>query len=224
MDSVSVKINDLKNSVSVNSLDSNNWSKLIKYDSFSNEPNFDINNDISIISPKDYYKNKYFNLEKKYNNLINQYENLKKIFLEITNILNSINSYKIIPSIKEPINKIKKLVLESNDIIKYPSNKNINKKYNDDDNIISNENNIRIFFSSVDKKIHYSILCKDTDKFEKIENLLYDKYPQFKESKNIFISNGNNIKSNKTIKENKIKDGDMIVLYNEKNVQDKLKE
>ena len=220
MHSISSNIKDLTDSVPIESSFSENWSKLIQNDSDSNL-NININNDISLISNKDYYKNKYLNLEIKYNNLINQYVKLKKNIIEIYNIITSINSYKITPSVKEPINKIKKILSQNVEIMKIFKNfKNLNndaKKISDNENknIISDEKYIRIFFSSVDNKIHFSLLCKDTDIFEKIKNLLYDKYPNYREAKNIFMLNGINIQNNKSIKENKIKDGDKIVLYND---------
>ena len=55
------------------------------------------------------------------------------------------------------------------------------------DKIISNfpyklsegEQLLSITFVSSDKKMHYSTLCKNTDKFSKIENMLYDVYPEY---------------------------------------------
>ena len=74
------------------------------------------------------------------------------------------------------------------------------------------KNNINIKFSSVDQRIHYFITCKEDDMFYAIEEKLYEKYPEYIESENYFMVNGNKINKMKTLLQNKIKNGDMIVL------------
>jgi predicted RNase H-like nuclease (RuvC/YqgF family) len=76
----------------------------------------------------------------------------------------------------------------------------------------NNEKLMTIIFISLDQKIHYSFICKNTDKFNKIENLLYERYPEYLESENYFTFNGNKINKYKTIEENKINNSDIIVL------------
>ncbi len=71
---------------------------------------------------------------------------------------------------------------------------------------------ISIIFFSVDQKITYSIICKNTDKFNKIESKLYEKFNEYSETENYFIHNGNKIKRFKSLEENKIKDNDIITL------------
>ena len=63
-----------------------------------------------------------------------------------------------------------------------------------------------------EQKILHSFICKNTDKFNQIENLLYEKYPEFIESDNYFTVNGKIINKYKTIEQNKINDSDIIVL------------
>ena len=218
MNSSIIKIEDLIESKSLesNSLIFGQLSNL--NDSFNNNSENIVDCSISDLSSIDNYKNKFFQLQKKYNILINQFEELKNFFLEISNILIPINSNKILLSIKERINKVKEKILKNN---KFMNNLNFNDKTSNvkksSDNKLKS-NYIRIFFVSADKKIHYSILCKETDKFEKIENILYEKYPQNKNKAMKFISNGNIIKSNKNLKENKIKDSDIITVYNYKEI------
>ncbi len=69
-----------------------------------------------------------------------------------------------------------------------------------------------VIFISSDQKIHYSFICKNIDKFNKIENLLYDKYPEYEQSENFFTVNGNKIIKSQTIEQNKIKNSDIILL------------
>ena len=60
---------------------------------------------------------------------------------------------------------------------------------------------------------HYSILCKNTQVFSELEKILYAQFPNYKQSENAFIFNGNVINKFKTLKENKIKHGDYIIVY-----------
>ena len=62
-----------------------------------------------------------------------------------------------------------------------------------------------VIFVSSDKNIHYSIICKNTDKFSKIENMLYDAYPKLINSENNFLVNGkliNKIESKNSVIKN----------------------
>ena len=72
---------------------------------------------------------------------------------------------------------------------------------------------ISIIMVSTDQKIHHSFICKNTDKFTKIEHLLYEIYPEYLETDNYFILNGNKINKYKTLEENKIKNSDIITLF-----------
>ena len=76
----------------------------------------------------------------------------------------------------------------------------------------NNDNKISLYFQSVDQKIKETILCQSNEKFHILEGILYEKYPQYKESENYFIVNGVKVNRFKTLKENNIKNGDKIVL------------
>jgi len=69
-----------------------------------------------------------------------------------------------------------------------------------------------VIIVSTDQKIHYSIICKNTDHFLDIEKLLYNEYPEYKENKNIFLFNGKVINEYKNLEENKINNSDIITL------------
>ena len=69
-----------------------------------------------------------------------------------------------------------------------------------------------VIFQSTDSKIHYAFICKNTDKFNMIENMLYDKYPEYIENENFFTVNGIKINRFKTMEQNKIKYSDIIIL------------
>ena len=90
----------------------------------------------------------------------------------------------------------------------------INNNYDDLVNIINpGEKIIAALFISSDQKIQYAISCKNTTPFVRIEEKLYEEYPEYKETDNHFLHNGTVIKRFKTVEENHIKSGKSIVLH-----------
>ena len=71
---------------------------------------------------------------------------------------------------------------------------------------------LTIIFISLDQKLHYSLLCKNTSRFNTIENILYEKFPEYRKTENYFISEGRTINKSMTLEENKIKSSDVIIL------------
>ena len=71
---------------------------------------------------------------------------------------------------------------------------------------------ISIIFTSTDQKIHYSIICKNTDIFYNLELKLYQKYNELSELENFFTVNGRRVNKTKNLEFNKIKDNDIIIL------------
>ena len=69
-----------------------------------------------------------------------------------------------------------------------------------------------VIFVTGNQEIHYPFICKDKQKFNELENILYEKFPNYKKNENFFTVNGNKINKSKTLEENKIKDGDVIQL------------
>ena len=75
-----------------------------------------------------------------------------------------------------------------------------------------NEKIISVIFSSFDQNIYHSIICKNTDNFKEIEKKFYEKYPEYRNTKNYFIVNGKEIDKTKNLDENKIKNSDIITI------------
>ena len=159
------------------------------------------------------------NLKKKYENDVKKLNNI---------IIESSNKYK---DLERQLNeqKLKSKDIFSNDskdeimqLIKELKSKNdelkmIKSKIGFD--IKENEQVISIIFISMDQKIHHSFICKDSDKLYKIEGLLYEYYPEYKNSENFFLIEGNKINKFNTMKENNIKNNSIITLipYDENN-------
>lgn len=75
-----------------------------------------------------------------------------------------------------------------------------------------NGNPFPLRFKSGDNLIDYSIICNRNQLFVDIEKKLYEEYPNYKETQNYFLCNGNVIKRFKTIGENNLRDNDVLVL------------
>ena len=70
-----------------------------------------------------------------------------------------------------------------------------------------------LIISSVDQKIiNHSIICKNTEILNQIENRLYKFFPEFSKTENFFTLNGKKINKYQNLDENNIKNNDMILL------------
>ena len=75
-----------------------------------------------------------------------------------------------------------------------------------------NERLMAIIFYSVDQKVHYPMICKNTDTIHKLEEKLYEEYPNLSERENYFLCKGGLINKFQSFEKIKIKNGDIIVL------------
>ena len=75
-------------------------------------------------------------------------------------------------------------------------------------------------FLAPNDNIHYSMICKNTDKFQRLEMAFYDKFPEYKKYNNIFLINNKTIDKSNNLEANKIGDNDIIVIKSLK-VEDK---
>ena len=58
-----------------------------------------------------------------------------------------------------------------------------------------------------------AISCLNNNLFSEVEEVLYNKYPEFRDRENLFLGHGKKILSNKTIYENGIEDKETILIY-----------
>ena len=140
-------------------------------------------------------KNKNKILEQNISKLKNELNNLLKKPKKIENkILEKETLYE---TILEKDKEIKDLKLK---LSRYPV------ELNEGEELMS------LIFISVDQKLNCSIICKNTDKFNKVETKLYDYYPEYTENENYFTFNGIKINKYKTLEENKIKNNNVVIL------------
>ena len=69
-----------------------------------------------------------------------------------------------------------------------------------------------ITIQSADTQLNANLKCTGNQTFSEIEANLYKLYPQYKETNNIFLCKGSVVERFKTIDENGIKNGDVIML------------
>ena len=159
-------------------------------------------------------ESKNLDFENKNNINVNELElereknrNLKEKINQLQNLLNNnsnqnlnfdaVNSNELVKAVLKKDKEIEELKLK---LSRFPFE------------LDSGEKLISIIFASTDQKVLYSTICKNTDKFGNIELKLYDAYPDYSESVNIFTVNGNKINRSKNLDENKIKNHDTIIL------------
>ena len=81
----------------------------------------------------------------------------------------------------------------------------------------TNEEKIYVVtFLSSNENIHYSMICKNTDKFQRLEMVFYDKFPEYKKRNNIFLTHNKIIDKYNNLEANKISDNDIIVIKSKK--------
>jgi len=115
---------------------------------------------------------------------------------EIKKLKDEINSLKYQLNIKDK--EINDLRNKSN-VIEIP-------KYKIDDIIV-------ITFQASDSSVNYGIKCIKDETFAEVEEKLYKRYNDLRNTNNMFTANAKPVLRFKTINENNIKDGDIIQLF-----------
>ena len=148
-------------------------------------------------------------LEKEKINLKKELEILKEKLEDVSKEKN-IFKKKYEQLIKEKDEKIS--ILEENNKTLYNGMKNALKSSLPFDIEEGEKLMCLIFVGYDDQRVHFPIICKNTHRFNELENLIYEKWPEYKETNNFFICNGHLINRSKTLTENGIKDRDIILM------------
>ena len=159
------------------------------------------------------YKTENEQMKQKINNLKNDNDELQKELIKAKKIISNFNNNQnnlqnnnnIIFSLNEIIKNKDK---EINELKLQLQNNGINNKSVNFDDILF------VHFISLDQKINCGIKCLKTDTFAQVEEKLYQKYDEYRETNNNFIAKGKIILRFKKICENNIQDGDKIQLLN----------
>ena len=194
------------------------YSKLINENINKSNSNSEINNKAEYINQIDELK-KNILVEKENNNKL-KVENKK---LEI--IINSLKSENIELKKKEKeINKLKEKIKElenvmndkNNEIKNYISEINyLKESKNQIKSIKPGEKIFSVLFMTQGNNdiFNYSMTCKNTELFVRLEERLYDDFPQYKNIETIFMVDTRRLKRFQTLDENNIKRNDIISLF-----------
>ena len=110
------------------------------------------------------------------------------------------------------ISKLNKELLMKEDIINNLKNQIKNSNITEKKKLFGYDGILFVHFISMDQKVNCPIKCLSTDTFAEVEEKLYQKYAEYRETNNNFIAKGKVVLRFKKICENNIKDGDKIQL------------
>ena len=160
------------------------------------------------------------NLKLKLDSIVNGYNSLKYNLIEKDEIiqklknklLNNIQSNESLLNCSIKNINIDNKIIELMESLQNKENEIKELKRNFPYDLKSNEKLMTIIFYSLDQKIHYAFICKNTDQFIKLETQLYEVYPEIKNYENYFLSKGNKNNKFNTMEENNIHNSDIIIL------------
>jgi len=169
------------------------------------------NENLQLKSEINSYKKEIDRLKNKVNKLITDNNILNDELIKATKIVSEFSLYKNVQQgNNNVINNLNELVkIKDNEI----NNLKVQLQYNSNNKKYVNYNKILVInFISLDQKINCGISCLETDTFAEVEEKLYQKYEEYRETNNNFLARGRIILRFKTISGNNIKDGDKIQL------------
>ena len=148
-------------------------------------------------------KNKINELKNNNNILINENNSLKQR-LGNTNQFNQINQMNQFNQMNiNEINNLRQIIIQKDKEINELKSKLPNNKVYMNDIMVIN-------FLSTDQNIRCGISCLADDTFAEVEEKLYKKFNEFRDTNNILLFGGNTILRFKKVRENNIHDGDTI--------------
>ena len=134
-------------------------------------------------------------------------EELKKINEEIESKNNELEekNKNFIENNDKPINDLIELIMQNKKEIQLYKN-SIPFEFKEGEKLIC------VAFHSMNDQRIYPVLCSNRKNFIFLEDQLYKKFPDCKRSQNVFMFKGNIIKKYKTLEENKIENGSVILM------------
>jgi len=164
-------------------------------------------NNLQINNMNNLYIKEIDELKKKLNKANKIIENQNKEIQDLKNQLSKINVFHIDNNQKDNlINELNNKNIEINSLKQQLQNfKNNNGKN------IKNKDKC-VTFITQDYSLCYGVPCSGDSIFAEIEEQLYQEYPEYRETNNNFLSEGNIILRFKTIDQNKIGHGKPVIL------------
>ena len=170
-----------------------------------------INKNLKLINARNFNQHNHIN-----NNFDNKNNMSNKDIVNLNKIIQ--NQANEIDKLKEENEKLKKDLIRSNKIISDMQNNQINNNNKELKNLRDEKNEAKVYYSDImvinfsSVEVNYGIKCLPTDTFAEVEEKLYQKYDDLRNTNNMFTANAQPVLRFKTISENNIKDGDIIQL------------
>ncbi len=157
------------------------------------------------------YKKENENLKNEINKLKNDNNKLNNELIKANKIISNFNNNQNNNiDINNKINNLNDMIRMKDNIINDLKNQLKNKEIK----TVNYDDILFVHFISLDQNINYGIKCLKTDTFAEVEEKLYQKYGEYRETNNNFTANGRIILRFKSISDNHIKDGDKVQLIN----------
>ena len=189
-----------------------NYNANINSNTNSNNTNTNIINENKKLKEElNIYKKENENLQNKINKLQNDNNKLNNELIKANKIISDFTNNKNNNiDINNTINNLNEMIKMKDNIINDLKNQLKNKEIK----TVNYDDILSIHFISLDQNINFAIKCLATDIFAEVEEKLYQKYGEYRETNNNFTANGRIILRFKNINDNHIKDGDTIQLIN----------
>ena len=153
--------------------------------------------------------------------LKNEVQNTNQIIMQqnltITNLQNQLNSINNNTNNNQNIIKLQNMIMQKDQEIISLKNELLNKEK--EISILKNNNSsyiggksFAISFESIDSRLKYPIVCRNNTTIARLEEEVYNAFPDYKECNTYLTCNGETLKRFKTIEENKIKQGNVILV------------
>ena len=145
--------------------------------------------------------------------IIDEKNKNKFLYEKIQQLQNELNIQKI-DSYK--IKNLEELLKQKDEEIRRLQSINNNLesiRYRKNEKLFEEQKVFSINFISIDGIFsYYSLVCKETDKFDSLEKKIYENFPEYKDKEVFFICNGKKIDRFKSLKDNHIKENDNITI------------
>ena len=167
------------------------------------QKNINLNNQLDIEKQKNINLTKELDIEKQkninLNNELDKYKNqVEQLNIEINSLKKTLDSKNL---------EIQNLANYYNNELKKKSQSTSNLEF-----CKPGEKIMAVNFISTDENVNLALPCKNTDIFSRLEEQLFNEYPDYKNVNTYFTVDGNTIESNKTMEENNIKNSNVILL------------
>lgn len=133
-------------------------------------------------------------------------QKIQELKSKIELLKNQLNNYKDKTNSEQKIKQLKKDLQKKEEETK-KGFKDISTTF-----ITKFEEDMKVKFISTDRRLDTTINCSSSDKFSNLEEKLYQKFPEFRNENNFFISNGNLIQKDQTVSFNQINPGSPVIL------------